>query len=157
VEQNASANLVHWTTGEYCAPHAACDVSQRAAYGIRVAAARRFQLYWIYVVLLAFVLIAWMARWLVERRRGLISISDPVCCVRRSSASSISFSMFRRDLLKSSIDLSDPCLVIIELFLEFSDLCMEMVMALLQPFLKAFYFVWSQFTDVETSSDKVTH
>jgi len=56
-----------------------------------VAAARRFQLYWIYVVLLVLVLIAWMARWPVERRRGLISISDLVCCVGRSSASSISF------------------------------------------------------------------
>jgi hypothetical protein len=98
---------------------------------------RLLQLDWIYVVLLALVLIACMARWLVERRRGLISNSDPACYVRRSSASSISFSMLfngqveaaeqsagalwagrpRRDLLESSIDLSDPCLVIIELFL----------------------------------------
>src|SRR6516225_2196690 len=35
------------------------------------------QLYWIYVVLLALVFIAWTARWLVERRRGLINIAYP--------------------------------------------------------------------------------
>jgi adenylate cyclase len=35
------------------------------------------QLYWIYVVLLALVFAARAARWLVERRRGLISISYP--------------------------------------------------------------------------------
>src|SRR6516165_8691260 len=35
------------------------------------------QLYWIYVMLLALVLIAWTARWLVERRRGLINIAYP--------------------------------------------------------------------------------
>ncbi len=41
VEQDASAHLVHRTAGEHGAPLAACDVSQRAADGIRVAAARR--------------------------------------------------------------------------------------------------------------------
>ena len=41
VEQNASANLVHRTAGEHGAPPAACDVSQRSAYGIHVAATRR--------------------------------------------------------------------------------------------------------------------
>ncbi|MGB8757294.1 MAG: adenylate/guanylate cyclase domain-containing protein, partial [Pseudolabrys sp.] len=35
------------------------------------------QLYWIYVVLLALVFVAWAARWLVERRRGLINIAYP--------------------------------------------------------------------------------
>ena len=35
------------------------------------------QLYWIYVVLLAIVFVAWAARWLVERRRGLINIAYP--------------------------------------------------------------------------------
>ena len=35
------------------------------------------QLYWIYVGLLALVFIAWTARWLVERRRGLINIAYP--------------------------------------------------------------------------------
>jgi adenylate cyclase len=35
------------------------------------------QLYWIYVGLLAFVFVAWAARWLVERRRGLIKIAYP--------------------------------------------------------------------------------
>jgi adenylate cyclase len=35
------------------------------------------QLYWIYVVLLALVPVAWAARWLVERRRGLINIAYP--------------------------------------------------------------------------------
>jgi adenylate cyclase len=35
------------------------------------------QLYWIYVVLLAIVFVAWMVRWLVERRRGLINIAYP--------------------------------------------------------------------------------
>ena len=35
------------------------------------------QLYWIYVGLLAFVFVAWAARWLVERRRGLINIAYP--------------------------------------------------------------------------------
>jgi len=35
------------------------------------------QLYWIYVVLLALVFVARAARWLVERRRGLINIAYP--------------------------------------------------------------------------------
>jgi adenylate cyclase len=35
------------------------------------------QLYWIYVVLLTLVFVAWAARWLVERRRGLINIAYP--------------------------------------------------------------------------------
>src|SRR5260370_22031266 len=35
------------------------------------------QLYWIYVVLLALVFVARAARWLIERRRGLISIAYP--------------------------------------------------------------------------------
>jgi adenylate cyclase len=35
------------------------------------------QLYWIYVVLLALVLVARTARWLLERRRGLINIAYP--------------------------------------------------------------------------------
>src|SRR5438874_3015854 len=35
------------------------------------------QLYWIYVVLLALVFVTWAARWLVERRRGLINIAYP--------------------------------------------------------------------------------
>src|SRR5262249_60316748 len=35
------------------------------------------QLYWIYVVLLALVFVAWAARWLVESRRGLINIAYP--------------------------------------------------------------------------------
>jgi len=35
------------------------------------------ELYWIYVVLLALVFVAWAARWLVERRRGLINIAYP--------------------------------------------------------------------------------
>src|SRR5258708_13553 len=35
------------------------------------------QLYWIYVVLLALVFVAWPARWLIERRRGLINIAYP--------------------------------------------------------------------------------
>ena len=35
------------------------------------------QLYWIYVGLLSFVFVAWAARWLVERRRGLINIAYP--------------------------------------------------------------------------------
>lgn len=35
------------------------------------------QLYWIYVVLLALVFVAWAERWLVERRRGLINIAYP--------------------------------------------------------------------------------
>ena len=35
------------------------------------------QLYWIYIVLLAFVFVAWVVRWLVERRRGLINIAYP--------------------------------------------------------------------------------
>jgi adenylate cyclase len=35
------------------------------------------QLYWIYVVLLALVFVAWAARWLVEHRRGLINIAYP--------------------------------------------------------------------------------
>ena len=41
VEQDASANLVHRKAGERGAPPVGCDVSQRAAYGIRIAAARR--------------------------------------------------------------------------------------------------------------------
>ena len=35
------------------------------------------QLYWIYVVLLALVFVAWAVRWLVERRRGLINVTYP--------------------------------------------------------------------------------
>ena len=35
------------------------------------------QLYWIYVVLLALVFVAWAARWLVERRHGLINVAYP--------------------------------------------------------------------------------
>ena len=35
------------------------------------------ELYWIYVALLALVFVAWAARWLVERRRGLINIAYP--------------------------------------------------------------------------------
>src|SRR5437588_11622247 len=35
------------------------------------------QLYWIYVVLLALVFVAWGARWLIERRRGVINIAYP--------------------------------------------------------------------------------
>ncbi|MGA9440963.1 MAG: adenylate/guanylate cyclase domain-containing protein [Pseudolabrys sp.] len=35
------------------------------------------QLYWIYIVLLALVFVAWAARWLVERRRGLINVVYP--------------------------------------------------------------------------------
>ncbi|TYO61564.1 adenylate/guanylate cyclase domain-containing protein [Bradyrhizobium hipponense] len=35
------------------------------------------QLYWIYVVLLALVFVAWAARWLVERHHGLINIAYP--------------------------------------------------------------------------------
>src|SRR5215467_2563993 len=35
------------------------------------------QLYWIYAVLLVLVFLAWTARWLVERRRGLINIAYP--------------------------------------------------------------------------------
>jgi adenylate cyclase len=41
------------------------------------------QLYWIYVVLLALVFVAWAARWLVERRRGLINIAYPGGSVAR--------------------------------------------------------------------------
>ena len=41
VEQNASAHLVHRTAGEHRCSSRWCDVSQRAAHGIRVAAARR--------------------------------------------------------------------------------------------------------------------
>src|SRR5437763_12113163 len=40
------------------------------------------QLYWIYVVLLALVFVARAARWLVEGRRGLISIAYPGLVVR---------------------------------------------------------------------------
>jgi hypothetical protein len=75
----------------------------------------------------------------------------------RSRRDPLALAMRRRDPLESSVHLSDPCLAIIDLFLECPDLCLETVMALLQPFLKAFYFVWSQFTDVETISDKVAH
>jgi adenylate cyclase len=35
------------------------------------------QLYWIYIALLALVFVAWAARWLVERRRGLINVVYP--------------------------------------------------------------------------------
>jgi adenylate cyclase len=35
------------------------------------------ELYWIYVVLLALVFVARVARWLIERRRGLVSITYP--------------------------------------------------------------------------------
>jgi len=63
----------------------------------------------------------------------------------------------RRNPRESSVDLSDAFMAIIDLVLAFLDVGVQMVMALLQPFLKAFYFLWSQFIDVETLSDKVAH
>ena len=63
----------------------------------------------------------------------------------------------RRKSLESSVHLPDPCFAIIDLFLELSDQCPETVMALLQPLLKAFHLLRSQFSDVETTSDKVAH
>ena len=63
----------------------------------------------------------------------------------------------RRNPRERSVDLSDAFMAIIDLVLAFLDVGVQMVMALLQPFLKAFYFLWSQFIDVETLSDKVAH
>jgi hypothetical protein len=63
----------------------------------------------------------------------------------------------RRDPRESSFHSSEAGLPIIDLFLECPDMFCEMAMALPQPPFKAFYFLGSQFIDVETFANKVAH